>query len=108
MYCFGIIGALTNSLYGEVINLRTSVSTNYSSGSKFGSIIGFEAASNYIVQNSSVIRGTIESGSSSYIGGFIGIIYTNSIAQIQNSEIQKTNISGTQVDSLGRVLHILI
>ncbi|CAL6020778.1 Conserved_hypothetical protein [Hexamita inflata] len=97
MYCFGIIGALTNSLYGEVINLRTSVSTNYSSGSKFGSIIGFEAASNYIVQNSSIIRGTIESGSSSYIGGFIGIIYTNSIAQIQNSEIQKTNISGTYI-----------
>ncbi|CAL6035281.1 Hypothetical_protein [Hexamita inflata] len=88
---FGIIGYQQTSLYAEVINLRTFVSLNASSGEYIGSIVGAQNIRNFSVSNTTV-GGNISSGSK-YVGGFIGSP-SNSNNTVQNSTICKMTISG--------------
>ncbi|CAL6076001.1 Conserved_hypothetical protein [Hexamita inflata] len=95
LYCFGIIGYHTsNSIYDEVINLRTSMILNSIQGSSYiGSIFGAEQAFNCSVLNATVIGGNLYvTNGSSYVGGFSGTNIRN--MTIQNSTVSQTNISG--------------
>ncbi|CAL5978978.1 Conserved_hypothetical protein [Hexamita inflata] len=92
---FGIIGFQQASAYSEVVNSRTSVSIISSTGYYIGSLFGWEAAQNCLVQNVSVVGGKISSGTTNQVGGFIGQQTQN--LTIQNSSIQLTNISGSSV-----------
>ncbi|CAL6042456.1 Hypothetical_protein [Hexamita inflata] len=93
---FGIVGFLQiNSIYAEMINLRVSVSVNSlnscnnGSCSFIGSIFGEEHALNCSIQNTSVIRGNINSGST-FVGGFIGRQANNTT--IINSSVQNCSL----------------
>ncbi|CAL6036902.1 Conserved_hypothetical protein [Hexamita inflata] len=90
---FGIIGYQNKeSVYVEVINLKTSVNVSSSSGYYVGSIFGIEYALNCSIQNTSVIGGNISSRSTDNVGGFIGFITKN--ITIINSQIQQMIILG--------------
>ncbi|CAL6105807.1 Hypothetical_protein [Hexamita inflata] len=92
-HCFGIIGLqVTSSIYAEIVNIRTFVSFNFTTGSYLGSIFGAEESQNCTIQNTTVIEGNISFGSDR-VGGFSGDFYQN--ATIYNSTVQKLNISGT-------------
>ncbi|CAL6096922.1 Hypothetical_protein [Hexamita inflata] len=95
--CFGIIGYqnqiyfASNSLYAEVINMKTSVSIS-GSGSNVGQIFG-STYGNCFIKNTSIVGGTIGLGQISQVGGFIGSVYND--ATIFNSSIFNSNISGS-------------
>ncbi|CAL6000767.1 Conserved_hypothetical protein [Hexamita inflata] len=90
--CFGIIGQQhQQSLYAEVINLRTSVNFSVKTGSYIGSIFGAEQATKCFVLNTTIFGGNISS-SSNYVGCFSGNLYQN--ATLQNSTINQMIISG--------------
>ncbi|CAL6094002.1 Conserved_hypothetical protein [Hexamita inflata] len=91
---FGIIGyQYFNSIYTEIVNLRTSVSVSSNNGNYVGSLFGVEQANNCSIQNASVVGGNISAVGSSLVGGFIGYqTYYN--LTIMNSSIQQTNITG--------------
>ncbi|CAL6005882.1 Conserved_hypothetical protein [Hexamita inflata] len=90
--CFGIIGQQhQQSLYAEVINLRTSVNFSVKTGSYIGSIFGAEQAVKCFVLNTTIFGGNISS-SSNYVGCFSGNLYQN--ATLQNSTINQMIISG--------------
>ncbi|CAL6081034.1 filamentous_hemagglutinin N-terminal domain-containing protein [Hexamita inflata] len=87
----GIIGVQQNSIYAEVVNLKSSVRvSNQGSGSKIGSIFGQESAKNCQIQNVSVVEGNISSNSNC-VGGIIAYVSLN--VTILNSSVQKTIIS---------------
>ncbi|CAL6021718.1 Conserved_hypothetical protein [Hexamita inflata] len=91
---FGIVGhQYQNSIYAEVIDLKTSLYVSSSTGQGVGVIFGYENANNCTIQNTNVIEGNI----SSYygiqqVGGIIG--WLNSCIVILNSSISNTNITG--------------
>ncbi|CAL6036788.1 Conserved_hypothetical protein [Hexamita inflata] len=88
---FGIIGYQGNSIYAEVLSVRTSVSVSYiTTGYNVGSLFGQQNAYNCSVQNTSVAGGSLNSTYN--IGGFIGLVQQN--LTVMNSSIQQTNISG--------------
>ncbi|CAL5975480.1 Conserved_hypothetical protein [Hexamita inflata] len=92
--CFGIIGyQYSGSINADVVNLRTSVNISSGSGQSVGSLFGAVRARNCSVQNASMTRGNISSGSTDDVGGFIGQQDYN--VTIINSSIQQTNISGS-------------
>ncbi|CAL5982045.1 GLUG [Hexamita inflata] len=87
----GIVGLHSpSSIYTKVINLITSMNISSSSES-VGFIFGTVLSKNSSVQNVSVIRGDISSGSQ--IGGIVGIQQNN--ATIMNSSVQNMNVSGS-------------
>ncbi|CAL6036942.1 Conserved_hypothetical protein [Hexamita inflata] len=90
--CFGMVGQQSSvgSVYIEVVNLRTSVSVSSNRGNYVGSLIGLENAKNCSVLNTSIIGGSINSGSAYYTGGFIG--NQQLTTTIMNSSLQQTNI----------------
>ncbi|CAL6059414.1 Conserved_hypothetical protein [Hexamita inflata] len=92
-HCFGLIGLqFSDSLFAEVINVKTSSRFISTSGTYVGSIFGAEQGKNCSVQNIVVVEGYINSGSN-YAGGFSGNTFSN--IQIQNATISQMNISGT-------------
>ncbi|CAL6026456.1 Hypothetical_protein [Hexamita inflata] len=91
---FGIVGNQNGGQSAMVVNSRASISINSGTGAHFGSIFGFEYASSCSVQNTNVIGGNISTGSTNYVGGFIGYQYNNVAIAIINSSINQTNISG--------------
>ncbi|CAL5992656.1 carboxypeptidase_regulatory-like domain-containing protein [Hexamita inflata] len=89
---FGIVGNQeTNSIYAEIINLRTSVSVSSDRGKLIGSLYGYLDTKNFTVQNSSVVGGNISCGSD-FVGGIIG--WQQFSITIINVYIQNTNLSG--------------
>ncbi|CAL6051473.1 Conserved_hypothetical protein [Hexamita inflata] len=102
IYCFGIIGyQQVNSLYAEVINLKTSVILSSISGDFVGSIFGAEQTTNSSIQNTILIDSSISSGSI-HVGGFTGQLCFN--LTIYNSTISQTIVSGTT--SVGGIIGI--
>ncbi|CAL6027402.1 Conserved_hypothetical protein [Hexamita inflata] len=94
LYHFGIVGHQTlTSLFVEIINLRTSVNSNSSSGQHIGTIFGVQQGKNISFYNTSIIKGNINS-SSTYIGGFCAYQYSQTNITILNSIISEMNISG--------------
>ncbi|CAL6115738.1 Hypothetical_protein [Hexamita inflata] len=92
--CFAIIGLqATNSHYAELINLNTSISFSSVSGFYVGSIIGADITDNCYILNTTIVGGNIRSGSN-FVGGFCGVVQSGVNLIIQNSTIQKLNISG--------------
>ncbi|CAL6004936.1 Conserved_hypothetical protein [Hexamita inflata] len=92
---FGIIGRQQgNSIYAEVLNVKTSVSFSSSSGSHVGSLFGVQFAQNCSILNTSVVGGNISPSSTNYVGGLFSTLELNSNVTIMNSTIQLTNISG--------------
>ncbi|CAL6025277.1 Hypothetical_protein [Hexamita inflata] len=92
---FGIVGdQQQDSLYAEVINLRTSVSVSSDDVLSVSQIFGRVYASNSFILNASLVGGNTSSSyqTSQQVGGFIGS--QNNNATIFNSSIFDSNISG--------------
>ncbi|CAL5997969.1 Conserved_hypothetical protein [Hexamita inflata] len=92
---FGIVGyQYDNSIYAEILNLRTSVCISYNNGNYVGSIFGIENAKNCSVQNASVVGGNITGLGA--VGGLIGDQwYDYNNLTIMNSLIYQTNITAS-------------
>ncbi|CAL5985089.1 Hypothetical_protein [Hexamita inflata] len=90
----GLVGNQANSLYAEVVNLRTSVSLSSDDGTFIGQIFGKEGSKNCSIQNISVVSGMIKAFNqySQQIGGLIGGQYSYN-ATVLNSSILNLNIS---------------
>ncbi|CAL6036896.1 Hypothetical_protein [Hexamita inflata] len=91
---FGIIGyQQSGSINANITNLITLVNVNSMSGGYIGTIFGTEIALNCLVQNVNVVETNINSGSTSYVSSFFGLLYKNTT--IMNSSIKQTNISSS-------------